>query len=71
VPETTPEFTRVRLRGYGAEVVVHGAQWAEANARAISIAEASNGVLVRQATNTLRTQVNIIIYEYQIKKNKN
>jgi threonine dehydratase len=26
VPETTPEFTRARLRGYGVEVVVHGKQ---------------------------------------------
>ena len=38
MPKTTPEFTRARLRGNRVEVVVHGAQWAKVNARAISIA---------------------------------
>lgn len=31
VPESTPEWPRTLLRRYGAEVVVHGASWMEAN----------------------------------------
>ncbi|KAK3235969.1 hypothetical protein CYMTET_53857 [Cymbomonas tetramitiformis] len=46
VPETTPEFIRDRLRTYGAEVVVHGKVWAEANGKAIEIADATKGVLM-------------------------
>ncbi len=31
VPETTAERARALIRGYGAEVIVHGASWMEAN----------------------------------------
>ena len=46
VPETTPEFIRDRLRSYGADVIVHGSQWSEANAEAERVAERLNGALV-------------------------
>ncbi len=35
VPVTTPEFTCQRIRGLGAEVIVHGATWNEANQLAL------------------------------------
>jgi len=37
VPETTPERARHLLRLEGAEVIVHGASWAEANKLALSL----------------------------------
>mmetsp|Transcript_25140 Transcript_25140/g.55090 ORF Transcript_25140/g.55090 Transcript_25140/m.55090 type:complete len:343 (+) Transcript_25140:55-1083(+) len=46
VPETTQQRVIERLRGYGANVQVHGSAWDEANARATAIAEAENGCLV-------------------------
>lgn len=46
VPGTTPEFIRARLASYGAEVVVHGEQWAEANAEAERRCEATGGAMV-------------------------
>ena len=46
VPETTPAFICERLRAYGAEVVVHGSQWSEANEYAMRQADQRNGVLV-------------------------
>ena len=46
MPETTPAFICERLRAYGAEVVVHGSQWSEANEYAMRQADQRNGVLV-------------------------
>lgn len=46
VPDSTPAFICERLRGYGAEVTVHGSQWSEANAFATRLAEQSGGVLI-------------------------
>lgn len=34
LPESTPAFVKGRLEGYGAEVVVFGSQWSEANEHA-------------------------------------
>jgi len=46
VPETTKNLVIERLRGYGAEVEVHGSAWDEANARAMAVAEADHGCMV-------------------------
>lgn len=46
VPTSTPESTCAKLRAYGAEVVVHGAAWDEANDKATAVAEAAGGALV-------------------------
>ena len=46
VPETTPERIRDLLRSYGADVVVAGSQWSEANAAAVTRAEESGGALI-------------------------
>jgi len=40
VPHTTPEATRARIRRTGAEVIVHGKVWDEANQRARELASA-------------------------------
>jgi len=42
VPHTTPEATRARIRRTGAEVVVHGKVWDEANQRARELASAAD-----------------------------
>ncbi len=39
VPHTTPESTRARIRETGAEVIVHGKVWDEANQRAMELAQ--------------------------------
>jgi L-serine/L-threonine ammonia-lyase len=39
VPHTTPESTRARIRKTGAEVIVHGKVWDEANQRAKEISQ--------------------------------
>jgi len=46
VPSTTPEFIRDRLAALGACVVVHGAQWSEANEEAVRRNEKDGGKLV-------------------------
>ena len=46
VPNTTPEFIRDRLAALGARVVVHGAQWSEANEEAERRNEKDGGKLV-------------------------
>ena len=46
VPETTPERIRDLLRSYGADVVVAGSQWSEANAAAVARAQESGGALI-------------------------
>ena len=46
VPSTTPAFILDRLRAYGAEAIVHGAVWDEANKRALEITEERHGCLV-------------------------
>jgi L-serine/L-threonine ammonia-lyase len=46
VPSTTPEFIRDRLAALGARVVVHGAQWSEANEEAVRRNEKDGGKLV-------------------------
>lgn len=46
VPTTTPEAVREKLRAYGAEVVVHGDVWDEANNKAMAIVEEQQGALV-------------------------
>lgn len=42
VPHTTPEATRLRIRRTGAEVIVHGKVWDEANQRARELASAAD-----------------------------
>jgi len=42
VPHTTPEATRARIRRTGAEVIVHGKVWDEANQRARELAGATD-----------------------------
>ncbi|MDI2143262.1 MULTISPECIES: pyridoxal-phosphate dependent enzyme [unclassified Pseudomonas] len=42
VPHTTPEATRARIRRTGAEVIVHGKVWDEANQRAREMASAAD-----------------------------
>lgn len=42
VPHTTPETTRVRIRKTGAEVIVHGKVWDEANQRARELAQGAD-----------------------------
>jgi L-serine/L-threonine ammonia-lyase len=46
VPHTTPEATRARIRGTGAEVIVHGKVWDEANQRARELASAADAEYV-------------------------
>lgn len=46
VPSTTPEFIRDRLAALGARVVVHGAQWSEANEEAERLNNENGGKLV-------------------------
>jgi L-serine/L-threonine ammonia-lyase len=45
VPETTSEKARVLIQQEGAEVIVHGASWQEANAFALSLVENSDAFL--------------------------
>ncbi len=42
VPNTTPETTRARIRKTGAEVIVHGKVWDEANQRAKELAQGAD-----------------------------
>ncbi|MDD1136383.1 pyridoxal-phosphate dependent enzyme [Pseudomonas sp. TNT2022 ID233] len=42
VPHTTPEATRARIRRTGADVIVHGKVWDEANQRARELASAAD-----------------------------
>ncbi|TPG74141.1 pyridoxal-phosphate dependent enzyme [Pseudomonas arsenicoxydans] len=42
VPHTTPESTRARIRKTGAEVIVHGKVWDEANQRAIELSRGAD-----------------------------
>ena len=42
VPHTTPESTRARIRETGAEVIVHGKVWDEANQRAMELAQGAD-----------------------------
>ena len=42
VPHTTPESTRARIRKTGAEVIVHGKVWDEANQRAKELSQAAD-----------------------------
>lgn len=42
VPHTTPESTRARIRKTGAEVIVHGKVWDEANQRAMELAQGAD-----------------------------
>ena len=46
VPNTTPEATRDRIRRTGAEVIVHGKVWDEANQRARELASAADSEYV-------------------------
>jgi len=46
LPESTPEFVKDRLEGYGADVEVYGAMWADANDRAVELAEEVGGSLI-------------------------
>jgi L-serine/L-threonine ammonia-lyase len=46
VPETTPERVRGLLRAYGADVIVRGAQWSEANEAAVERATSTGAALV-------------------------
>ena len=46
LPTTTPAFVQDRLRAYGAEPVVHGSVWDEANEYAMDLAEDVLGVLI-------------------------
>ncbi|MDQ0123357.1 L-serine/L-threonine ammonia-lyase [Pseudomonas lini] len=39
VPHTTPETTRARIRNTGAEVIVHGKVWDDANQKAMALAQ--------------------------------
>jgi L-serine/L-threonine ammonia-lyase len=45
VPETTTERAKALIRQQGADVVVHGCSWQEANARALSMVEESDAFL--------------------------
>jgi len=45
VPETTPERAKKLIRQEGAEVIVHGASWQEANALALSMVKATDAFL--------------------------
>lgn len=46
VPETTSETAQARMREQGAEVIVHGAVWNDADARARDIASETDGAYV-------------------------
>lgn len=46
VPQSTPYFIVDRLRAYGAEAMVHGSVWDEANTKAVEICGETNGCLV-------------------------
>jgi L-serine/L-threonine ammonia-lyase len=46
VPHTTPESTRARIRKTGAEVIVHGKVWDEANQRAKELAQGADSEYV-------------------------
>eukprot|EP00929_Paragymnodinium_shiwhaense_P061042 TRINITY_DN30476_c0_g1_i1.p1 TRINITY_DN30476_c0_g1~~TRINITY_DN30476_c0_g1_i1.p1 ORF type:complete len:352 (-),score=78.54 TRINITY_DN30476_c0_g1_i1:276-1331(-) len=46
LPTTTPEFVHGRLREFGADVVVHGGVWDEADQRAREVVEQQNGAYV-------------------------
>ena len=46
IPESTPSWVADSLKSYGAEAVVYGSQWCEANQRAIQIVEEKNGALI-------------------------
>jgi len=46
LPESTPAFIHEKLRGYGANVLVKGSQWSEANAEAEALAQSTGGVLI-------------------------
>lgn len=45
VPESTPEWPRTLLRRQGAEVVVHGASWMEANEHLMSLRQATDAFI--------------------------
>ncbi len=45
VPETATETAKALIREEGAEVIVHGASWQEANARALSLVDAATAFL--------------------------
>jgi L-serine/L-threonine ammonia-lyase len=42
VPHTTPETTRARIRKTGAEVIVHGKVWDDANQKAMALAQGAH-----------------------------
>jgi len=42
VPHTTPETTRARIRKTGAEVIVHGKVWDDANQKAMELAQGAH-----------------------------
>ena len=42
VPHTTPKSTRARIRETGAEVIVHGKVWDEANQRAVELSQGAD-----------------------------
>lgn len=46
LPSTTPAFVHERLRAYGADVIVHGDVWDEADAHARQLVEDQNGAYV-------------------------
>ena len=46
IPESTPAWVADSLKSYGAEVVVHGSQWCEANEKAIQLVEEKRGALI-------------------------
>ncbi|GIZ51795.1 pyridoxal-phosphate dependent enzyme [Noviherbaspirillum aridicola] len=46
VPETTPESVRQRIRDIGAELLVHGSVWDEANDHALRLCEAPGAMYI-------------------------
>lgn len=46
VPETTPESVRQRIRDIGAELLVHGSVWDEANDHALQLCEAPGAMYI-------------------------
>jgi len=46
IPQTTPEYMRVRIRSLGAELRCEGAVWDEANAVALRLAEAADTAFI-------------------------
>lgn len=53
LPESTPSHVADKLKLYGATSIFHGAHWAEANDKAMELAEELNGELIHPFENEI------------------